>query len=395
MTDLVSGNRITLLTNGSEYFPALEAAIDSAAREIYLESYIFAVDATGDRIARSLIRAAQRGVATRVLLDGFGSQSLPSSWIADLERGGVSLLFYRREISPWTFQRNRLRRLHRKLAAIDSRIAFVGGINIIDDMDTPGQTPPRYDYAVAVEGPLVSDVLHAVRRLWNRVAWYQWRRRYSWRRGSVSRLPTQGQVAAALLVRDNIRHRRDIEEAYLLAIGQARQEVFIANAYFLPGLDFRHALIDAARRGVRVVLLLQGRVEYRLLHYASRALYGVLLDAGVEIYEYHRSFLHAKVAVIDGHWATVGSSNIDPFSLLLAREANILVEDKGFAQQLRDSLEDAKQIGASLVLLESWKLKSLWSRVLSWAAYGAVRFLMGVSGYGEALAADRHQGAPD
>ncbi|MBZ0093197.1 MAG: cardiolipin synthase ClsB [Sulfuricellaceae bacterium] len=382
MTVLVPGNRITLLTNGSEYFPALEAAIDSADREIYLESYIFAADATGDRIARSLIRAVRRGVATHLLLDGFGSQSMPSSWVADLERDGASVLFFRREISPWTFQRSRLRRLHRKLAVIDGRIAFVGGINIIDDMDTPGQIPPRYDYAVAVEGPVVSDVLRATRRLWNLVAWYQWRRRSRWHRGESHAAPLQGGVAAALLTRDNIRHRRDIEEAYLQAIGQARREIFIANAYFLPGLDFRHALIDAARRGVRVVLLLQGRVEYRLLHYASRALYGVLLDAGVEIHEYHRSFLHAKVAVIDGRWATVGSSNIDPFSLMLAREANVVVDDQGFARQLRDSLENAKQIGSTLLLAESWKLKSPWSRVLSWAAYGVVRFLMGVSGYG-------------
>ena len=144
---------------------------------------------------------------------------------------------------------------------------------------------------------------------------------------------------AAFLVRDNLWHRNDIEDAYLDAIGRARSEILIASSYFFPGLRFRRALAEAAARGVRVILLLQGRVEYRLLHYASRALYGALLDAGVEIHEYHKSFLHAKVAVIDRRWATVGSSNIDPFSLLLAREANVVVDDEAFASELRASLQ--------------------------------------------------------
>ena len=134
----------------------------------------------------------------------------------------------------------------------------------------------------------------------------------------------------ALIIRDNFRHRHDIEDAYLHAIASASSEIIISNAYFLPGINFRRALSDAAKRGLRVVLLLQGKIEYHLQHYATKALYGSLLDAGIEIYEYHKSYLHAKVAVIDQHWSTVGSSNIDPFSLLLAREANIVIDDEAF-----------------------------------------------------------------
>jgi len=185
-----------------------------------------------------------------------------------------------------------------------------------------------------------------------------------------------------LVVRDNFRHRSDIEDAYLEAIGGAQKEVIIANAYFFPGARFRHALREAAGRGVRVVLLLQGRIEYVLLHYASRALYGSLLDAGVEIYEYHKSFLHAKVAVIDRRWATVGSSNIDPFSLMLAREANIVVDDRHFAQELRRSLLDHMKDGAKVVAKRQWRRQPLWRRVLIWSAYGCTRLLMGVAGYG-------------
>jgi len=134
---------------------------------------------------------------------------------------------------------------------------------------------------------------------------------------------------------------------------------------------------------VRVVLLLQGRVEYLLLYYATRALYGSLLDAGVEIYEYHKSFLHAKVAVIDQRWATVGSSNIDPFSLMLAREANIVVDDAPFSQQLRLSLHDHMQDGAMVVAKSAWRNQPLWRRALIWSAYGCARLLLGLVGYGK------------
>lgn len=186
---------------------------------------------------------------------------------------------------------------------------------------------------------------------------------------------------AAFLVRDNFRHRREIETAYLEAIASAKSDIFFAHAYFLPGRDFRQALIAAARRGVRVVLLLQGRVEYLLQHYATRALYGSFLDAGIEIYEYRKSFLHAKVAVIDSHWATVGSSNIDPFSLLLSREANIVVDDAEFAKTLANSLKKTVATDGSRILPDSWQLQPAIFRFMSWISYGLLRLLMMVSGY--------------
>jgi len=378
--ELIPGNRLTLLQNGAEYFPALEAAIDQARREIFLESYIYEYDETGRRISAALERAVRRGVTVHLLLDGFGSKTLSRAVVEEMRGAGMQLLFYRPKVSPWSLKRGRLRRMHRKIAVIDTRIAFVGGINIIDDMDAPGQTPPRYDYAVAVEGPLLAEIHDSVRRLWTLVAWSQLRLRRS-RRRAMPLLPASGEMEAAFVRRDNFRHRHDIEEAYLEAIASARQEIILANAYFLPGRQFRQALAQAAARGVRVVLLLQGRVEYLLLHYASRALYGVLLDAGIEIYSYHRSFLHAKVAVIDGNWSTVGSSNIDPFSLLLAREANVVVTDSGFAATLRDSLQQAMDEGAHRIMPDRWKQQPVYRRLMAWASYGLVRLLMGVTGY--------------
>jgi len=377
----VPGNQITLLPNGAAYFPAIESAIDRARKEIYLEAYIFQNDATGQRIADALKRAARRGVKVYVLIDGYGSKNLPRSMRDRLRADGVQILIYRPQISPWTFRRERLRRMHRKIVVVDRDIAFVGGINIIADWERTGAMPPRYDFAVAVQGPLVDVIRLSAQRLWSMVAWS------TFRKGTVraGTLPvstfTGGEMNAAFLVRDNFHHRRDIEAAYLGAIKQAKSEIILANAYFLPGVDFRHALINAAGRGVRVVLLLQGKSDHPLQHYASQALYGVFLAAGLEIYEYHQSFLHAKVAVIDGHWATVGSSNIDPFSLLLAREANVVVDDETFAATLTESLKKTMETDGRRIPPDLWEQQPAGLRFLGWLCYGFLRLMMGISGY--------------
>lgn len=383
MIRYLDGNRVTLLRSGTQYFPALARSIEQARTEIYLETYLFADDPTGRSIAAALCRASQRGVRVHVLLDGFGAKDMAAPLRQRMLDAGVGLLVYRQKISPLTLRRHRLRRMHRKIAVVDGCIAFVGGINVIDDMNTPSQVPPRYDYAVQIEGPLLAPIHYEVTRLWRWVALANLQRR--WRQAGRTEVDSspKGTQRAALLVRDNIRHRGDIEEAYLEAIESAREEIIIANAYFLPGRRFRRALGSAAGRGVRVVLLLQGRVEYMLLHYASRALYGTLLDAGVEIHEYHESFLHSKVAVIDGLWATVGSSNIDPFSLTLAREANIVVIDTVFSGELRASLRKTMQNGTIQIARTSWHQQAPWRKVPIWLAYTVVRVLLGMVGYAE------------
>jgi cardiolipin synthase A/B len=380
---IIPNNQIRLLQNGEAYFPALEAALDRAEHEIYLESYIFENDHTGRRIAEALRRAAFRGVKTHVLIDGFGSKDLPKTMLDYLRAAGVMVIKFRPKISPWTLQRQRLRRLHRKVVVVDLKIAFVGGINIIDDVDKPDLTSPRYDYAVSVEGPLVEKIHDSSRRLWSRLAWKRRLDSAPGRRRDGIPPPTEsaGSMQSAFLARNNFRHRRDIEDAYLQAIGQAETEIILANAYFLPGLNFRHALMAAERRGVRVVLLLQGKMEYRLLNYASRALYGSFLDAGIEIYEYHQSIMHAKVAAIDEHWATVGSSNLDPLSLLLALEANVVVDDERFTKILKQSLEQAIITGARRISENTWKTQPIKLRLASWLSYGLVRFMIGMAGY--------------
>ena len=378
----LASNQLLLLRNGTDFFPQLCADMEAAQHSIYLETYIFAADQTGRAIADTLQSAAARGVSVHLLLDGFGSSELPEHWVQELLAAGVEVQWFRREISPFTFRRSRKRRLlrlHRKLAVIDSNVAFVGGINIIDDIPA-GSTfkVPRLDYAVRVQGSLSTEVDAVMRHLWGVISWANFRRRgrqFNW----LQRAKPAPFACIALLLRDNLRHRRTIERAYLKAIHAATQEIIIANPYFLPGRQFRRALMQAARRGVRVLLLLQGKVEYRLQHYATRSLYDQLLGAGVEIYEYQASYLHAKVAVVDGQWATVGSSNIDPFSLLLAREANLSIADAGFAGELRESLLaalcDALRIGEGY-----GGKRNFFERSIARLSYGVVRLLIGLLG---------------
>ncbi len=380
-----SANDVRLLCCGAEYFPALIAAIEAAFAEIYLETYIFADDVTGQQVARALIGAARRGVSVRVVYDGFGS----SSWIGGIDKqlraGGVQVAVYRPERGWQLLRRSRLRRMHRKITVIDGRIAFVGGINVIDDLNMPEPRSPRFDFAVSLRGPLVDLIESLAHKLWRRL------RHFRFSEELDAELPDDTPTIAApvanarsawIAVRDNVSHRRDIEQEYLIAIGDAKSEITLANAYFVPGRRFRRALIDAAERGVRIRLLLQGRQEYWLQHFATRALYGTLLAAGVEIHDYERSFLHAKVAVVDRHWATVGSSNIDPFSLLLAREANVFVDDVTFASELKDRLDAAIEADSRPVLAEHWERRSWWNRTLTWVAYGVARGMLGLMGYG-------------
>lgn len=377
----VAGNRITLLRNGGEFFPALESAIDAAAVEVRLETYIYDADATGRRIAEALKRAAARGVRVTLLVDGFGSRSLPASFLEDLRDSGVHVQVYRPERRWSAIRRSRLRRLHRKLALIDGKVGFVGGANIMDDSTQNAAGTLRLDYVVRVEGPLLAEIHSVMRRLWWLVSALSGRRPREWR-APRHRPGPAGETLAAFMYRDNVRHRHDIEAVYLRGIRGARREVVIACAYFLPGWRVRRALMSAAMRGVRVVLLLQGASDHPVMLLATRVLYEALLDHGIEIYEYTAGELHAKVGVVDERWATVGSSNLDPFSLVFAREANVVVLDETFARDLRRSLEHEIRDRSVAVRRMLWRRRPWPARLASWLAYVYARVVIGLAGVG-------------
>ncbi len=376
----VPGNEVRLLQSGSEFFPALIAAIDAAQAQVHLETYIFNTDPSAESVRHALVRAAQRGVQVNVMVDGVGSRELPASWFDASAQAGIDVLVYRPLVTGWRANPHSLRRLHRKLAVIDARVAFIGGMNLISDFEPVSFDAPRLDFSVEVRGPLLAGIHRNARRLWRLVAISQLQARK--READITPAwPTDGRVRAAFVVRDNFAHRRSIERAYLAALAHAREEIILANAYFLPGRRFRKLLKKAAARGVQVHLLVQGHTDHPFFQAAARALYRDLLAAGVRLYEYQASELHAKVAVVDGHWATVGSSNIDPFSLLLAREANLVVDDAAFGSDLRQRLQQA--ISQSVQLdPANWRRRAWPLRMLSWLAYGGVRWVVGLVGAG-------------
>jgi cardiolipin synthase A/B len=370
---LVNSSELQLLEGSIAFFPSLIASIDNAQKSVQMETYIFDLTASGADVAMALERAAQRGVQVRVMVDGFGTPAFPEEWKNRFKSAGIQWFVYEPIVTLGIFLPSQWRRLHRKLCAIDNDVAYCGGINLLDDWHDPSYgalTAPRLDFTVRVSGALAQDIQMATCQLWDRLTLGK-SLNIKRVKTAIEKLPSAlkrhhwqantqtGKTLAALVLRDNITNRGQIERAYLKAIGDAHNEIIIANAYFVPGGKLRRALVHAAKRGVNVQLLLQGKYEYFMQYHAARPIYGALLAAGIEIYEYDKSYLHAKVAVIDSVWATVGSSNLDPLSLLLAREANIVMQDAAFAQSMRQRLllamaNEGKQVDATQMANRPW-----------------------------------------
>ena len=390
-------NEVELLRGGDQLFPAMLTAIQRARREVWLATYIFHDDATSLALADALLAADRRGVRVRVVIDGFGSNASLATLRQRFAGSGVALAVFRPMDRWWHwFQRGQLRRLHQKLCVVDSEVGFVGGINVIDDrldLHHGLSELPRLDFAVQVRGALVDLIAQSVRSIWSR-AWLgrdfddalldyvPLRRRVSLWLNQLMRGPQRlpeaeprlPPVCAAYVLRDNLRRRRTIEHAYADAINAARRSVDLVCPYFYPGQRIRQALRNAADRGVRVRLLLQGKLDYRIAGWAAEALYADLLGHGIEIYEYTPAFLHAKVAVVDDDWATVGSSNIDPLSLLVNLEANVVVRDQAFAARLAGEIETALAVSARVGERAGKGLRALLHRaIVVWFAYVFLR----------------------
>jgi len=374
---------LNLLQGSRELFPALVAAMAQAREEILFETYIFDFHGDSLTVAEALEAAARRGVQVRVVLDGAGTPQVPKPWAQRWTEAGVAWRIYDPIGALGLWFPTRWRRLHRKLCTVDRIVAFCGGVNLLDDHYDPHQRRriehPRLDFSVQVHGPLVQAIHDTMAQLWWRMQLSQQLRRTqvgealeTLREPETAPLPdTRGRYR--LVLRDNLRHRRSIQKSYLQAIGRARQEILIANAFFLPGGKLRRALVRAAQRGVKVRLLLQGHYEYLVPYRAAHQVYGQLLGAGVEILEYTPSYLHAKVAVIDSRWMTVGSSNLDPLSLLLAREANIVAQAPAVANDLRQALLQAMEKGGRVVDAGDYQRRAWYQRWLDWSAYSLMR----------------------
>ena len=372
------GNQIQLLENGDQFYPAVFDAIEQAQQKIILETFIWFEDAVGKQLHAALLEAARRGIKAEVLLDGYGSPDLSDSFVEELTVAGVVFRYYDPRPRLFGMRTNLFRRMHRKIVVIDDRVAFVGGINYSAEHMSDYGPEAKQDYAVRVEGPVVADILNFVlENLPGQSAVRRWWRRHH--RAIDNHRP--GEAQALFVWRDNEEHRDDIERHYLKMLTQARREVIIANAYFFPGYRLLHALRKAARRGVRVKLIVQGEPDMPIVKVGARLLYNYLVKGGVHVYEYRRKPLHGKVALMDDHWATVGSSNLDPLSLSLNLEANLIIHDRTFNQTLRDNLnpiiaQDCKRVDESMLPKRTW-----WNLTKSVLAFHFLRHFPALVGW--------------
>ncbi|AVP58969.1 cardiolipin synthase ClsB [Pulveribacter suum] len=329
------GNHFELLENGEEFFPAVFQAIRGAQREVLLETFILFDDKIGRQLHAALLHAAQQGVQVHVLVDGFGSPDLPPSFISSLVQAGVHFRVFDPGGRRLFGQRlNVLRRMHRKIVVVDGELAFIGGINYSADHVADFGPQAKQDWAVAVRGPIVAHMHRFARRA---VLPRGELKRAS--RAPLPELAHAGRAGALFVTRDNNLHTTDIERHYRIALRAARERVVIANAYFFPGWRLVRAMRRAALRGVDVCLILQGEPDMPIVKTAAGLLYDHLLRAGVRIYEYCERPLHGKVALVDRQWSTVGSSNLDPLSLSLNLEANVVIHDEAFNALLHERLQ--------------------------------------------------------
>ncbi len=375
-----SGNRIELLENGEAYFPKVFEAMRQARREILLETFILFEDKVGHELQGILIEAAGRGVKVVASLDGFGSGELGAGFLSELAQAGVTVQMFDPASKTLGIRTNWFRRLHRKIVVVDADVAFIGGINFSADHLADFGPEAKQDYAVQVIGPAVADLHHFALAQSGR----QVRTRRGWRRRQQRPSPwstDEGDGLVRLIYRDNLQHRDDIEEAYIHALSKAQKRAVIANAYFFPGYRLLREIRNAARRGVRVQLIMQGQPDVLLAKLAARMLYDYLLKDGVVIHEYCQRPLHGKVALVDDHWSTVGSSNLDPLSLALNLEANVLIRDRAFNQQLYERL-DALAKNHCQTMPENRKPRLwLWRLTVGFLVFHVMRHFPALTGW--------------
>jgi cardiolipin synthase len=368
--ELVGGNRVALLRNGQETFPAWLEAIDAARERVSLEMYIFQNDSIGRRFAEALMAAAARGVTVRLLYDFVGCIETPASFFQQMRAAGVHTIAYHK----YRFWRPRfwglIRRNHRKTLVCDGRVAFTGGINIGDAwVATEDGGGGWHDAAVRVEGPAVAILEAVFLRTWNRRA----RKRARLDPDKLVRPAPAGETRLTVISNKELLDRFAIRRASLYAIRESRASLFLANPYFVPDRGILRALQEAAARGVVVNLLVPKHGDSRVLDLAARATFGPLLAAGVRIWM-SEVVIHTKALAVDDDFVSLGSYNFDHRSLAYNLEVVVNTLDVDYAAAVKKMLED--DMGANTELtLENYRNRSLIERILERLAYSLRRWL--------------------
>lgn len=378
------GNSVELLINGEQFFPRVFNSIRAARREVLIETFILYEDEVGWALQRALIAAAKRGVRVELTVDDFGSAGLAKNYITPMVEAGVKVHMFDPKPRVLGVRLNIFRRLHRKIVVIDGVLGFIGGINYCVDHLVKNDPMAMQDYAVQVRGPIVGDMHKACLDMLAFGLTKQKRRKNrSPKQSSVTSVQSEptGKVRALLTLRDNNHNKHNIERHYLRAIRAAKSRIVIANAYFFPGYRMLHALRNAARRGVEVTLILQGQPDMPWVSLLSGFLYGYLIRDGVSISEYCERPLHGKVALVDDEWVTVGSSNLDPLSLALNLEANLIFKDRNFNQLLYKHLLQLTQSQCKPVTMKKARIGYWWRMPFIFLSFHFLRYFPAIAGW--------------
>lgn len=383
-TPLTVGNKVHILIDGAETYEAMFKAIDAAEDSINMETFIFEDDEVGHRFADALIAKQQAGVQVNLIYDSVGSLTTPDTFFNRMRDSGINVLEYN-PVNPlkarvgWDVNE----RDHRKLLVVDGKVAFVGGINIssvyskggsslsqmAQSAAAPGEDMHWRDTHLRIEGPVVSDFQALFLETWGRQ-----KGKPLANRDYLPDLTIEGDAVVQAIGSSPDDPFSLIYVTLVTAINSAEREVYLTNAYFIPDEQLLQALKDAARRGVDVRLILPSTTDSDLVFYASRSYYEELLEAGVKIYERQDALLHAKTALIDGVWSTIGSTNLDWRSFLYNQEINAVILGHDFGNRMRAMFEDDLQ-ASKLITPEAWDDRSLLMRLREFGASLWARWL--------------------
>jgi len=356
---VVGGNRIDVLLNGDQIFPAKLAAIRSARSTIAYAEYFYADGAPAREIAEALAERCRAGVVANILLDGFGTLSMPREHVELLKAANCHVATFR-PLGRLVSVGRHNKRNHRRVLVVDGRVAITGGSGVSDKWTGNGRVEGHWrDTDLRIEGPALNSVQSAFLENWREATGeLLGGERYLWegRRGP-------GDARAQVIKSSPGGGSFEMYTMYLLAIAGARRSIYLTNPYFLPDDRMEEALLAAAARGVRVVALTPGKIDHNLVRAASRRGFGRLLQAGIEIFEYQASLLHAKTMVVDGVWATVGSTNFDHRSFALNDELNVALYDRSVVERLATAFE-ADLAHARPVTFEAWQRRGLRTKLL-------------------------------
>lgn len=360
---------VRLVRAGHEYFDLLDKLIHEAKATIHLQTYIFEQDETGKRVTNALIKAAKRGVQVYLIVDGYASQNLSKEFIQKLRDAGVYFRFFAAYFKSKYFYFGR--RLHHKVCVVDGRFSLVGGINIGNHYNDTPENVAWLDWAVFVDG----DVSFRLQKICE--ARVKGKKKFFRREKHNNRQEGKSFVLARPRINDWVRRKKQITSSYLEMFRQAQSSIYLISSYFLPGNLLRKHIAAAAKRGVKIKVIVAGISDVPLAKYAERYMYGWFLRRGVEIWEYQRKVLHAKLGTYDGQWVTVGSYNLNNISAYASVELNVDVYDENFAHDVEKRLQRIIDLECIQVTPELYtKKQTLWERFLQRSAYDIFRLIL-------------------